>query len=94
MTKRLPKLPFLCIALAFAAASPLGAQGAREVAMSKQWPWCPEQPNLVVRQSLQDGVDLEPHHAAMLAACAEQAAARGEPSSDRFALEMAATTDR
>jgi uncharacterized protein (DUF1499 family) len=93
MTKRLT-LAFSWIALAFAAAAPLGAQGAREVAMSKQSPWCPEQPNLVVRQSLQDRVDLEPHHAAVLAACAEQAAARWEPPSDRFASEMAATTDR
>jgi hypothetical protein len=92
MTKRLPKLVFVWMILAFAAAAPLGAQDARQVAMSKQWPWCPEQPHLIVRQSLQDGVDLEPHHAALLAACADQAA-REEPSSGRFALEFAVTTD-
>jgi len=92
MTKHLPNWVFCWMALAFAAAAPLGAQGTRDVAMSKQEPWCLEQPSLIARPSLQHRVDLEPHQAAVLAACVEQSA-REEPSSARFALEMAATTD-
>lgn len=69
MNKRLPKLALPYIALAFAAAAPLGAQGTHDV--SKQWAWCQEQPSIVARQGLQNGPDLEPLHAAVLAACAD-----------------------
>jgi hypothetical protein len=88
MLKRLPKLAFICITFAFAAASYLGAQGARDV--STQWTWCSEQPSLTALQGLQEGTDLEPHQAAVLAACTEQAARdrSGPPT-----LEMAAATD-
>lgn len=88
MTKRLPHLAYFCIALALAASAPFGTLGAQEVALSKQLSWCLEAPSPMARDSVQDGADLEPHHAAVLAACAEQAA-REEPSSNRFALETA-----
>ena len=71
MTERLPKMVFICIALAFAAAAPIGAQTVREAAVNKQLAWCPEQPNLIAVRGLQEGVDLEPHQAAVLAACAD-----------------------
>jgi hypothetical protein len=82
----------LCLMALLVPAEPIWAQGARDAARSTQWLWCPEQPHLTLRPSLQEGVDLEPHHAAVLAACAEQTA-REEPSSARFALEMTATAD-
>ena len=93
MTEHLMKLAFVCVALAFAAATPVSAQGAREDVISTQEPWCPEQPNRLAGPSLQDRVDLEPHHAAVLAACAEQSA-REQSSSALLALEVAASTDR
>ena len=93
MTRRLTHMTFACIVLACAAAAPVGAQGAREDAISTQGPWCPEQPDRIARQSLQDGVDLEPHHAAVLAACAEQAATE-QASSALLALGVAAPKDR
>jgi hypothetical protein len=93
MTRHLTQLTFVCIALAFAAAAPVGAQGTHEDVISTQWPWCPEQPNRIARQSLQDGVDLEPHHAAVLAACAEQSA-REQSASALLALGVAAPKDR
>ena len=93
MIRRPTQLTFVCIALAFAAAAPVGAQGAREGVISTQWPWCSEQPNHVARLSPQDGVDLEPHHAAVLAACAEQAAAEQSPSA-LLALGVAASPNR
>jgi hypothetical protein len=93
MTEHLTKLAFVCIALAFAADAPVGAQGAREDVISAQWPWCPEQVNRTARPSLQDGVDFEPHHAAVLIACAEQSA-REQSSSAVLALEVAAPKDR
>lgn len=92
MTEHLTKLAFVCVALALAAAAPVGAQGARED-ISTQLPWCPEEPNLIAGQSLQDDVDLEPHHTAVLAACAEQSA-RGQSSSALLGRELAASTDR
>ena len=92
MTERLPKVVFICIALAFAAAAPVGAQTVRQAAVNKQLAWCPEQPNLSAVRGVQEGVDLEPHQAAVLAACAEQAAKEG-PSSGLLAIEMAATSD-
>jgi hypothetical protein len=93
MTRHLTQLTFVCIALAFAAAAPVGAQGTHEDVISTQWPWCPEQPNRIARQSLQDGVDLEPHYAAVLAACAEQSA-KEQISSALLALGVAAPKDR
>jgi hypothetical protein len=93
MTEHLMKLAFVSIALTFAAAAPVGAQGARVDVISTQEPWCPEQPNRIARQSLQDGVDLEPHHAAVLVACAEQSA-REQSSSALLALEVASSKDR
>jgi hypothetical protein len=71
MTKRLSKTVFICIALAFAAAAPAGAQTVREAALNKQLAWCPEHPNRIAVRGLQEGVDLEPHQAAVLAACAD-----------------------
>lgn len=67
MTERL----FICIALAFAAAAPVSAQTVQEAAVNKQMVWCPEQPTLIAVRGLQEGVDLEPHQAAVLAACAD-----------------------
>ena len=93
MTRHLRQLTFVCIALAFAATAPVGAQGAREDVITAQWPWCPEPPNRIARQSLQDGVDLEPHYAAVLAACAEQAATE-QSASALLALGVAAPKDR
>ena len=71
MSERPPKMVFICIALAFAAAAPLGAQTVREAAVNKQLAWCPEQPNLIAIRGLQEGVDLESHQAAVLAACVD-----------------------
>ena len=82
----------LCLMAFLVPVDPAWTHDARGVAMIEQRAWCPEQPHLIARQSLQAGVDFEPHHAAVLVACTEQAAMQ-EPSSDRFALEMAATTD-
>jgi hypothetical protein len=92
MTKRLPKLALFCIAFTFAASGPIGATGQRDGASLEQNGWCPAQPQLVARQSLKDGVDLEPHHAAVLAACTEQAAWEA-PSAARSAVDVAATSD-
>lgn len=92
MTKRLPKLALFCTALAFAASGSIAATGQREGASREENAWCPAQPQLIARQSLKDGVDLEPHHAAVLAACAEQAAWEA-PSSARSTLDVAATSD-
>jgi hypothetical protein len=83
-------LPIYLIAFLFPTA-PIRAQDAREVAVIDQRPWCLE---LIAGRSLHEGVDLEPHHAAMVAACAEQAAEKEEPASSRFALKKAASTDR
>jgi hypothetical protein len=93
MIRLLTQLTFVCIALAFAAVPPVAAQGAREDVIRTQWPWCPDVSQRIARQSWQDDGDLEPYHAAVLAACAEQAAAEQSPSA-LLALGVAASPDR